>query len=258
MNAILLCAGYATRLYPLTKNQPKPLLPVAGRPILEWILEQVKPLPGLKEVFVVTNHRFAAHFEAWACGLAYPWPIVVVDDQTVDNDHRLGAIGDLAYVLKEKKIGREDLLVLAGDNLFDFDLRRFLKYARRKEPHPSLVVYNVGDYHLAKRYGIVRLTEEGRLLEFLEKPSDPPTTLASCGIYWLPAETRLLLDRYLADGHNADQPGHYMRWLVAHDSLFACPLEGRWLDIGDHASYEKANALLQGISKVKEERKKIP
>lgn len=241
MKIILLCAGYATRLKPLTDHTPKPLLPVGSKPMMEWILDRVKLVNEVESVYVVSNHKFAEHFQLWAKSAKYPWPIHVVDDQTTTNENRLGAIGDLAYVLKQQGIGSEDLMVLAGDNLFTFDLVSFVKEAKAKRPSPAIAVYDVKDKELAKQYGLVKTDLQNKVEEFLEKPANPPTTLASCGIYWLPKETRLLLDRYLADGHNPDQPGHYMRWLAENAGLVAVPLKGEWLDIGDRASYEKAN-----------------
>ncbi|MBI3306417.1 MAG: nucleotidyltransferase family protein [Candidatus Omnitrophica bacterium] len=241
MKVILLCAGYATRLYPLTKNQPKSLLPLAGgQPILEWILDCLKPISQIEEVYIVTNHRFAGNFETWKKTAKYPWPIKVVDDKTTTNENRLGAIGDLSYVLETQKIGACDLMVVAGDNLFDFDLMEFYRKGQANRPHAAIAVYDVKDKTLAKQYGLARLNDKNQVLEFLEKPENPPTTLASCGIYWLPAETRVLLDRFLAQGNNADQPGHYMKWLAQSDKLFAISLQGNWFDIGDLTSYEKA------------------
>jgi glucose-1-phosphate thymidylyltransferase len=245
MKVILLCAGYATRLYPLTKDRPKPLLNVGGKAILEWTLERLLDVRGIENVFVVTNARFAGHFEAWAETANYPWPIDIVNDHTTSNEDRLGAIGDLRFVLRQKKIGSEDLLVIAGDNFFDFDLAEFLAYCRSQRPHPVIAAYDVMDIGLARQYGLVRLGEDGKVLAFYEKPKKPETTLASCGLYWLPAEASVFLDRYLAEGHNSDQPGHYMRWLAETDGLYAIPLKGRWLDIGDPASYEKANQLFR-------------
>lgn len=245
MKIILLCAGYATRLYPLTENTPKPLLPVGGRPMLEWILDRVKLIDGVEAAYVITNHKFAGHFADWSKKVKYPWPIEAIDDQTTSNENRLGAIGDLAYALKQKKIGNEDILVIAGDNLFTFDLVEFIKTAKANRPHGAIAVYDVKDKELAKQYGLVRTDAKGKVLEFLEKPQNPPTTLASCGLYWLPAETRLLLDRYIDGGHNPDQPGHYMKWLAETAGLYAVPLKGEWLDIGDRASYDKANARFQ-------------
>ncbi len=242
MKVILLCAGYATRLYPLTKNQPKPLLPVGGKPMLEHILERLRGVKGIEKVFVVSNHFFAGHFERWNQSANYPWPIEIVDDQTTSNETRLGAIGDLHFVLSKKKIGNEDLLVIAGDNLFTFDLVRFVQEVSKRRPYSAIAVYDVKDFQLAKRYGLVKPDKQGQVLEFFEKPENPTTTLASCGLYWLPAESRVLLDRYLRESDNPDQPGHYMRWLSQADRLFAIPLEGSWYDIGDLASYEEANA----------------
>jgi glucose-1-phosphate thymidylyltransferase len=244
MKIVLLCAGYATRLYPLTENTPKPLLPVGGKPMLEWILDRVKELKGVEAAYIISNHKFAGHFEEWTKKVKYPWPVEVVDDRTTSNETRLGAIGDLAYCLKQKKVGIEDILVIAGDNLFSFDLVQFVETGRAKK-HAAIAVYDVKDKELAKQYGLVRPDADGKVLEFLEKPQNPPTTLASCGLYWLPSQTRLLLDRYIADGHNPDQPGHYMRWLAETAGLYAVTLKGTWLDIGDRASYDKANAQYQ-------------
>lgn len=241
MKVILLCAGYATRLYPLTENNPKPLLPVGGKPMIEWILGRVEKIKGVDGVYIVTNHKFAGHFSEWAKKKKYPWPVEVIDDQTTSNDNRLGAIGDLNYTLKQKCINAEDLLVLAGDNLFTFDLAYFVDTAKGRRPVGALAAYDVKDLELAKHYGLVRTAPDGKILEFFEKPEKPVTTLASCGIYWLPAETRQLLDRYMTSGHNPDQPGHYMRWLAETAGLYAVSLKGDWLDIGDRASYEKAN-----------------
>lgn len=241
MKVILLCAGYATRLKPLTDNTPKPLLPIGPKPMIDWILDRVKPLSGVDGIYVITNHKFAGHFEKWAKETKQPWPVHIIDDQTTTNENRLGAIGDLAYALKQKNIGAEDLLVLAGDNLFTFDLKHFVDTLKAKRPHGGIAVYDVKSLELAKQYGLVKSGADGKVTEFFEKPANPPTTLASCGIYWLPAETRVLIDKYLASGHNPDQPGHYMRWLSETAGLYAVPLQGEWLDIGDRASYEKAN-----------------
>ena len=266
MKVIILCAGYATRLYPLTENMPKPLLPVGNKPILEWILERVEKVQGIEVVYLVSNQKFSGHFETWAASKSgaltsaakdaelrlegratkggYPWPVEVVNDHTTSNETRLGAIGDLAYVIKTKKVDPCDLLVIAGDNFFNFDLAPFVDFGKKKRPHGVIAVYDVGDKELAKRYGLVRTDAEGKILEFQEKPPQPATTLASSGIYWLPKETWSLLDRYITSGHNTDQPGHYMRWLAETSGLFAFSLKGKWLDIGDLASYQKANVIV--------------
>jgi glucose-1-phosphate thymidylyltransferase len=135
-------------------------------------------------------------------------------------------------------------MIIAGDNFFDFDLTALTDYGGKVRPHGLIAVYDVGDRELAKRYGLVRTSEDGKVLEFQEKPPEPKTTLASCGIYWLPKEIWGLLDTYIKGGHNTDQPGHYMRWLAEISGLYAFPLKGKWLDIGDIASYQKANAIV--------------
>ena len=252
LKVIILCAGYATRLYPLTENMPKPLLPVGNKPILEWILERVQKVRGVEAVYLVSNQKFAGHFETWAAKAKYPWPVEVVNDLTTTNETRLGAIGDLAYVIKTKKVNPCDLLVIAGDNFFDFDLASFVEFGKKKRPHGVIAVYDVVDKELAKRYGLVRTDGDGKILEFQEKPPEPATTLASSGIYWLPRETWSLLDRYITSGHNTDQPGHYMRWLAETAGLFAFSLKGKWLDIGDLASYQKANAIVNTPTNPKE------
>ncbi len=252
LKVIVLCAGYATRLYPLTENTPKPLLPVGNRPILEWILERVEKLGEVDAVYLVSNQKFAGHFESWAMKTKYPWTVEVVNDRTLSNETRLGAIGDLAYALKTKQVPPSDLLVIAGDNFFDFDLSLFVDFGKKKRPHGVIAAYDVGDKELAKRYGLVRTDSEGKILEFQEKPPEPMTTLASSGIYWLPRETWSLLDRYITSGHNTDQPGHYMRWLAETSGLFAFSLKGKWFDIGDLASYQKANAIVNTPTNPKE------
>jgi len=247
MIGILLCAGYATRLYPLTEKLPKPLLPVADRPMLEHILEKLESEENLEKIIIISNDKFYEHFCEWNNRFEGKWPIEVVNDHTTSNETRLGAIGDLVYVRDQKKLIGKDLLVIAGDNLFDSNLAEFVRFGQKHTPHAAIAVYDVKDKNLAKRYGLVEVSsqEKGRVSEFLEKPENPSTTLASCGVYWLPSQTGVLLDRYLKDGHNADQPGHYIRWLSQKDRVYAIPLDGRWYDIGDLESYKQANAIFQ-------------
>lgn len=254
MKVVLLCAGYATRLYPLTENQPKPLLPVGGKPILEHLLEQLKVLPSIQQVFVVTNDRFFSHFQNWAVKKRYPWKVEVVNDGTKTNEERLGAIGDLALVLRQFRI-RDDLAVFAGDNLFGSDLKGFISFAHSHRPHTSIGVVDVGQRERARQYGIVRVDSGNRIVEFLEKPHDPPSTLASTGAYWFDRKNRDLLDRYIREDHNADRPGDYIRWLVEVDRVFAYPFKGSWFDIGSLDSYQEADRFLTKRTPKKGERK---
>ena len=244
MKAVLLCAGYGTRLYPLTKDQPKPLLPVGGRPILDYLLEKVVELPGIDKIYLVTNDRFHPHFRQWAKNRSgAELEIEVASDGTRNEEERLGAIGDLSFVIQKFRL-RDNLGVFAGDNLFHFSLKDFADFAVSNRPHVSLGVVDLKKARLASQYGIARLGADGRVVEFLEKPKQPPSTLASTGIYWFPKESIDFLDRYIQEGHNADRLGDYMAWLVKADRLYAYRFEGDWFDIGDLDSYRKADCLL--------------
>ncbi len=243
MKAVLLCAGYATRLYPLTENQPKALLPVGGKPILEHLFEKIEVLGSVDQIFIVTNDKFYTPFEKWADGGNRRKKIQVVNDGTRTNDERLGAIGDLVLVLKKFKI-RDDVGVFAGDNLFDSDFESFFSFARGRRPHASIGVVEVPK-GIASRYGIVRVDAENRITEFYEKPEKPLSNLASTGVYWFAKEGLDFLDRYIGGGHNADRPGDYVRWLVEVDQVFAYPFEGKWFDIGDFESYREAERYFQ-------------
>jgi len=240
MKAVLLCAGYGTRLYPLTENQPKPLLSVGGKPIVEHLLEKIEKLAGVDQVFLVTNDRFYSHFETWTAKKRFPWKLEVVNDGSQTNGTRLGAIGDLHFVLTKFRI-RDDIGLFAGDNLFLSELRGFHSFAQFHRPHTSVAVIDVGDRDLARQYGIVQIKKDGEIAAFFEKPEDPPATLASTGGYWFARESLDLLDRYASEGHNADRIGDFIAWLVKVDRVYAYPLEGKWYDIGDLRSYREAD-----------------
>ncbi len=240
MKVVLLCAGYGTRLYPLTENKPKPLLPIGDKPMAEHLLEKIERLPEVEQVFVVTNDRFHTHFKEWGAAKRFKWKLEIVNDGTKTNETRLGSIGDLRFVIQKFKI-RDDIGLFAGDNLFLGELDGFLSFAQSHRPHTSLAVVDVGDRKLARQYGIVQTEGDGRIKAFLEKPENPPTTLASTGGYWFARESLDLLDRYASEGHNADRLGDYIAWLVKVDRVYAYPLEGKWYDIGDLRSYHEAD-----------------
>lgn len=245
MKAILLCAGYGTRLHPLTQDKPKPLLSVGERPILSHLLDIVKEIPSVDQVFLVSNARFYPHFKEWASTQRYPWKIEVVNDGTETNETRLGAIGDLRFVLEKFHL-HDDLGIFAGDNLFLCELKSFFSFALTHRPYPSLGVVDIQNRDLAKQYGVVEIDQEGRIVRFFEKPPDPPSTLVSTGVYWFAKEGLDLLDRYVQEGHNADRLGDYIGWLVKRARVFAHPLKGKWFDIGDLDSYQEANRLFGG------------
>ncbi len=252
MKVILLCAGYATRLYPLTKNKPKPLLNVADKPIIEYLLDDIKGIKKVDKIYIVTNNKFADIFEKWKNEFQYPLPIVIINDKTMSNDDRLGAIGDLRYTIQEGQID-DDILVIGGDNLFDLDLGDFSKFAERKKPYASIAVFDVKKKELAKKYGLVDLNKDRQVIDFKEKPEQPTTTLASLALYFYPKETLSLIDEYFDKGNNPDQPGHYAAWLSHKDKVFAYTFDGHWFDVGDFDSLEKANLFYENKKAKKKE-----
>jgi glucose-1-phosphate thymidylyltransferase len=246
MDALILGAGYATRLYPLTQDRPKPLLPVGGIPILERIVEQLADAAPFDRIHVVTNHRFAAHYQDWLRDYRrrgrLAAEIVVHDDQTTTPENRLGAIGDIQYVIDTAPI-RDDLLVIAGDNLIGGSLAPFLRLAAEKGATVGLK--DLRSKKLVSLYGVVETARDGRILGFEEKPKEPKSTLVAVGLYHLPAPTLPLVRQYLDQGNSKDAPGYYLQWLHRQVPVFGHVLEGEWYDIGDLDSYHRADEVMK-------------
>jgi glucose-1-phosphate thymidylyltransferase len=242
MKAVVLAAGYATRLYPLTLNRPKPLLEVGGRPMLDWVLDRLEEM-GVDETIVVTNAKFTPHFEEWAKDKRN---VHVVNDGTTSNDDRLGAIGDLVFVLETLGLD-DDLVVVAGDNLFLDDISGFAAYGRGVDA-PVIAVHDVGDLSLMREYNQVEIDEDGRVLFMEEKPEHPRTTLAAVALYYYPRRVLPLLEQYLAEGNNPDQPGRLPEWLHSRTDVYAWPFPGDWYDIGSREQLEEADRLLSATT----------
>jgi glucose-1-phosphate thymidylyltransferase len=236
MKAIVLAAGYATRLKPLTDTWAKELLPVGGRPILDRIVESLSSVAEVDAVHVVTNANKANAFRAWAEGR----DVTVHDDGTSSNENRLGAIGDMEFVIDDAGID-DDLLVIAGDNLFDFDLAEFVGFWRGKGVASAVAVRDVGSLELASQYGIVALDGDDRVTDFVEKPADPPSTLAAIATYLFHREHVPLIRTYLAAEQPADQPGRFVAWLQRHEPVYGWVFDSTWYDIGNHAQLLEAD-----------------
>jgi glucose-1-phosphate thymidylyltransferase len=227
VRAIILAAGYATRLRPLTDTIPKQLLPVGGRPMLDWVCDRVAEVADRIEL--VTNTRFAGDFAEWATRRG---GVTVHDDGTASNEDRLGAIGDIAFVLE--RIGADDdLLVVAGDNLFDFALGDFAAFTRSKGVASSVAVYDCGNLELAAQYGVVDVDGDDRVVGFEEKPAEPRSTLVATAAYLYHREHVPLVSRYLAEGNPPDQPGRLVEWLYEREPVYAFRFPGLWFDIGN-------------------------
>ena len=222
MKALILAAGYATRLRPLTDRIPKQLLPVGGRPMLDWILDRIVETSA-DEVHLVTNARFAADFEHWA----QDKEVHVHNDGTTSNEDRLGAIGDIHFVALD-----DDLLAVAGDNLFDYSLADFEAYWRAKGGS-CVAVHDVGDRELAKKYGIVDVDPDDRITSFVEKPDEPPTTLCATATYLYKRDDAARVATYLDEDNPPDQPGNFVAWLHTRAPVYAYRFPGEWYDVGD-------------------------
>jgi len=243
VKALVLAAGYATRLYPLTRDRAKPLLEVAGRPIMDYVLDRLGAVEGLDEVFVVTNARFAPQFEEWASSRP---GVTVLDDGTGSDEDKLGAIGDIAFTLERTGLD-DDLLVVAGDNLFTAEIGDFARVGVERRA-PVLAVHDVGDLEAIKRYNALELDGDGRIVFFEEKPQQPRSTLAGIALYFYPRETLPLVHRYVAEGNNADAPGRLIQWLYPQLAVYTWQLPGLWFDIGSHDGLEEAGRAFSALS----------
>jgi glucose-1-phosphate thymidylyltransferase len=250
MKVIILAAGYATRLYPLTLTQPKPLLPVAGKPMMEYVLDNLAPIPGLDRAYVVTNAKFASHFQMWSAGYRpsnSQLQFTVVNDGSTDESNRLGAIGDLHLVLTREAID-DEVIVVAGDNLFDHDLADFGRVARLKNA-PVLAVYDVGDLEAIRKYNAITLDSEGRITFFEEKPAHPTSTLTGIALYYYPRSSLAMIKQYLAEGNNPDQPGRLVQWMYPRTPFYTWKVPGVWYDIGSKETLEEANRAFAALAK---------
>src|SRR6059058_899353 len=244
MKVVLLAAGYATRLYPLTLTQPKPLLTVAGKPMIEYVLDNLAPVGGIKRVYVVTNAKFAGHFQKWADGYRASKSdlgFTIVNDGSTDDTNKLGAIGDLHLVITREKVD-DDLVVVAGDNLFSESLGAYGGFCRSKRA-PVLGIYDVGSLEQAKKYGVVDLDGEGRIVRFEEKPKQPASTLIGIALYFYPRNIAPLIRQYIAEGNNPDQPGRLVQWLYPRLPVYTWTVPGIWYDIGSKETLEDANRI---------------
>ena len=245
MQAIILAAGYATRLYPLTQTTAKPLLPVGGRPMLDYIYEKLMAVQEVEAIHIVTNHRFAAGFERWATAHKRQRPLRVHDDGTQSNEDRLGAIGDIHFLVERAGLQHEDLLIVAGDNLFDFSLVDYVRFWRAKRDGSCIAVYECPDPELVKQYSVVALDGQDRVIAFVEKPAAPTTNTVGIATYIYHREHVPLVERYLGEGNAADQPGKFIAWLHRRAPVYGYRFTGEWMDIGDMGQLVEADNLLR-------------
>ena len=244
MKVIILAAGYATRLYPLTLTQPKPLLPVAGQPMVEYVLDNLAPISGIDRIYVVTNNKFAGHFQTWSDNYRATKSklnFTIVNDGSTDDTNKLGAIGDINYVLKTQNVD-DDIMVVAGDNLFSQKLEGFGQFCREKNA-PVLALYDVGNLEEIKKYNSVSMDAAGKITFFEEKPKNPTSTMTGIALYYYPKSTLPLIRQYIAEGNNPDQPGRLIQWLYPRTPVYTWKVPGIWYDIGSKETLEEANRI---------------
>lgn len=243
MDAIVLAGGYATRLHPVTLNSSKPLLEVAGRPIVDHVLDRIEELGEVDRAFVVTNAKFHGDYVAWARYARRPFRVIPLNDGTTSNEDRLGAVGDIRFALDRGGI-TGDVLVVGGDNLFDFSLRPFRTFQRTLDL-PGLGCYEVDRIELVHLYSEVRI-ESDRVVSFVEKPQKPTSRLIGILCYLFRCDDLNLVHDYLDAGHNPDKAGHLIQWLVTRREVCGYRFTGRWIDIGTSAELERAERLWAG------------
>jgi glucose-1-phosphate thymidylyltransferase len=236
VNAILLAAGYATRLYPLTENRAKPLLPVGGQPIIDYLVDRLDAAPEIEQMFLVTNAKFAADFEEWASGRSMRTPLRVLNDGSTCNEERLGAVGDIQFALREAGIGTEEAYVLGTDNLPRFDLCDLISHALAKAAS-AVFACRARSPEEYERKGVAELAVDGRILSFEEKPASPKGKLRVPPLYVYTADAIGLIETYLAEGNNPDAPGHFLAWLVERRDVYALRRDEGTHDIGTLDSY---------------------
>lgn len=245
MKCLILAAGYATRLYPLTENQPKPLLRVGEKTILDWLIDDIQTANLIDEYVVISNHKFASRFTAWAEG--HTVPITVVDDGTDTNETRLGAVCDIQFAVNRLKLD-DDLLVIAGDNVLDFSLTSFLRYALRKGTSCTMRYYESDESKL-RRVGVSEIDDNERLLSLEEKPEKPKSHWCTPPFYFYKRADAARIGDAIADGCGTDAPGSLVAWMCRHTVMHGMEMPGRRYDIGDPESYETVQKIYRGITR---------
>ncbi|MFH0868043.1 MAG: nucleotidyltransferase family protein [Candidatus Woesearchaeota archaeon] len=243
MDAVLLAAGYGTRLGELTEDSPKPLLKIAGKPIIEHIINKLEKLDIIHRIYIITNDRFEQNFKQWLSNFDAKKPVEIINDGTKSNDGRLGALGDIHYTINTKKI-YNDLMVIAGDNLFEFSLIEAVNLFKKRKSN-LVVLYDVKDFELAKHYGVVGI-DNNIIVNFEEKPTEPSSTLISTGIYLFPKETSSLIKKYIDQGNNPDKTGSFIEWLHKRENVYAYVTDKPWYDVGNIKELEKADKNFKG------------
>ena len=239
MKCIILCAGYATRLYPLTENIPKALLPVKQKPLLNYIIKKLELIENIEEIFIISNDKFYEHFLSWKINFDSPKKIKIINDNTKTNKARLGGLGDLKFVLDKENI-HDDLLVIAGDNLFDFDLNKMVDFFNEKKEN-VVGLYDLKDVSKSKNFGILEIDKDNRIVSYEEKPENPKSTLVSTAIYLYSKSELKKIEDYMKTDMSKEGPGYLIPYFMESQNVYGFVFNGKWYDIGSKETYEEVN-----------------
>jgi glucose-1-phosphate thymidylyltransferase len=244
MTSLILAAGYATRLYPLTENFPKPLLEVGGKSVLDWVMEDIDAIDQIERHVVVSNSRYLPHFQEWKEQSSYSKEIILLDDGSTENENRLGAVKDILFAIEEVGLD-EDLLVLAADNLLDFSFKGFVDYFGQKQA-TCIMRHHEPSVEKLTRTGVITIDISERVLMMEEKPTEPKSHWAVPPFYVYKREDILLLKQAIEEGCNTDAPGSFIAWLSQKRPVYAYLMEGKRWDIGNLESYERVKEEFTG------------
>lgn len=246
MKCLILAAGYATRLYPLTENFPKPLLKVGDKTIVDWLIDDIASSGLVDEFVIISNHKFANHFKTWADERGSDVKVTIVDDGTETNETRLGAVKDIQFAIDKLSLD-DDMLVIAGDNVLDFSLVRFVEYARKVRTSCIMRYFEPEDARLRK-CGVVEIDPHDRVLSMVEKPQQPASHWCCPPFYYYTRSDARLVRQGIVAGCGVDAPGSFIAWLAAQVPVHAMQMPGRRYDIGNLESYAEVCASYKGIS----------
>lgn len=248
MKAIILLAGYAVRLYPLTKDKPKALLTINDQPLMDLLFEKLDKIKQIDEAILISNARFYKNFVDWSKTYKGNKKITVLNDGTTCNEDRLGAIGDLIFAIKECKID-EDIMVLAGDHYFKFELKDFYNFYQKYETD-CCIGDIIEDKEYLKQFGVGVLNKDNILIEMQEKPQNPKSNYRILAFYLYKRSTLPLLNTYIKEGNNPDSPGNFLSWLYKRQPVHVYIVDKECVDIGTLNVYQALD------KRVREENKK--
>lgn len=251
MKCLILAAGYATRLYPLTENFPKPLLEVKGKAILDWLIDDIDSMGIVDEFVVISNHKFAHCFHEWVAAMstkgesAKASKITIVDDGTSSNETRLGAVKDILYAVEKQNLA-DDIMVIAGDNLMEFSMTKFMKYALEKDTS-CVMRYYIEPMEILVKHGVVVVDEKDRVIRMKEKSMNPPSNWCCPALYFFKKADIQRIPAAIAEGCGTDAPGSFVAWLCEKTPVYAMEMSKEPYDIGNMESYKKAQMEYGGI-----------